>query len=193
MFFPLLLNQKFVYCKDMVDVSKDDTKCPKCGSPLGEVQMTATGRKLQRCSTAGPWDPKVKPTGCTYVKWFQVEPQALDEKCPKCGANLVLAVTRFGKKMKKCSTGGWDSVAKKATGCDYIEWLTGTTVPLEENCPECGNKLVLYTTSSGKKMKKCSTSGWDREKRVATGCTYVEWLKPGQEIEQPPPPEPSGA
>ena len=29
-------------------------------------------------------------------------------------------------------------------------------------------------------MKKCSTAGWDREKREATGCTYVEWLKPGE-------------
>ena len=27
--------------------------------------------------------------------------------------------------MKKCSTAGWDSTAKKATGCTYIEWLKG--------------------------------------------------------------------
>jgi hypothetical protein len=26
-------------------------------------------------------------------------------------------------------------------------------------------------------MKKCSTAGWDRDKKEATGCTYVEWLK----------------
>jgi hypothetical protein len=25
-------------------------------------------------------------------------------------------------------------------------------------------------------MKKCSTSGWDREARQATGCPYVMWL-----------------
>ena len=42
-----------------------------------------------------------------------------DELCPKCGAPLVLAVTRFGKKMKKCSKGGWDKEAKKA-GCDML-------------------------------------------------------------------------
>jgi DNA-directed RNA polymerase subunit M/transcription elongation factor TFIIS len=60
--------------------------CPKCGAPLGPVQETKTGRKLQRCSTAGPWDPKNKPTGCDYVKWLAVEPQTLDEKCPKCGS-----------------------------------------------------------------------------------------------------------
>jgi ssDNA-binding Zn-finger/Zn-ribbon topoisomerase 1 len=151
--------------------------CPKCGNPLGPVQETGTGRKLQRCSTAGPWDPKVKPTGCTYVKWLLVEPKTLDEKCPKCGNPLVLAVTRFGKKMKKCSTGGWDKTAKKATGCDYIEWINGTTEPLDEKCPACGEPLVLYTTSAGKRMKKCSTAGWDSVTRKATGCTHIEWLK----------------
>lgn len=163
--------------------------CPKCGSPLGEVTTTPTGKKLQRCSQ-GRWNAETKKNeGCDYVKWLQVEPQELDEKCPKCGQPLMLVVTRFGKKMKKCSAGGWDKVAKKPTGCDYVEWINGTSVPLDEECPECGSKLVLYTTAAGKKMKKCSTSGWDREKRVATGCTYVQWLKPGQEIEQPSPPE----
>jgi len=76
--------------------------------------------------------------------------------------------------------GGWDKTTKKATGCDYIEWINGTTEPLEEECPECGSNLVLYTTTSGKKMKKCSTSGWDREKKMPTGCPYVQWLRAGE-------------
>lgn len=151
--------------------------CPKCGQPLGEIVTTATGRKLQRCSRSS-WDPTTKTNvGCDYVKWLEVEPETLDEKCPKCGAPLVLMVTRFGKKMKKCSTGGWDKEKKEATGCDYVEWINGTTEPLDEECPQCGAKLVLYTTNAGKKMKKCSTSGWDKKARKATGCTYVYWLK----------------
>jgi ssDNA-binding Zn-finger/Zn-ribbon topoisomerase 1 len=163
--------------------------CPKCGSPLSEVVTTPTGKKLQRCS-AGSWNSETKRAeGCTFVKWLAVDPVTLDEKCPKCGNPLMLVVTRFGKKMKKCSTNVWDATAKKATGCDYVEWINGTTEPLDEECPDCGSKLVLYTTAAGKKMKKCSTSGWDREKRVATGCTYVQWLKAGVTMEQPPPPE----
>lgn len=159
--------------------------CPKCGNPLAEITTTKTGRQLQRCST-GSWDPEAKKAvGCDYVKWIETPPQELDEKCPKCGNPLVMATTRFGKKMKKCSTGGWDKEAKKATGCDFIEWINGTTEPLDEICPECGNKLVLYTTASGKKMKKCSTSGWDKVARVATGCTYVQWLKPGESTAAP--------
>lgn len=159
-----------------MDIQKNDI-CPKCGKPLGEITTTPTGRKLQRCS-GGSYDPETRQTnGCPFVKWLPVEPQKLDEKCPKCGHNLVLAVTRFGKKLKKCETAGWDAVNRKATGCDYVEWINGTTEKLDEDCPECGSKLVLYTTAAGKKMKKCETAGWDREKRQPTGCTYVEWLK----------------
>jgi ssDNA-binding Zn-finger/Zn-ribbon topoisomerase 1 len=154
--------------------------CPKCGAPLGEVTETKTGKKLQRCST-GSWNPETKKSeGCDYVKWLQAEPQELDEKCPKCGSPLMLQVTRFGKKMKKCSTGGWDAASKKTTGCDYVEWINGTSEPLDADCPQCGEKLVLFTTSAGKKMEKCSTAGWDSSARKATGCTYVKWLKPGE-------------
>lgn len=172
----------------------DAQTCPKCGSPLSEPTETKTGRKLQRCSK-GSWNPETKKNeGCDYVKWLEVEPQKLDEKCPKCGNPLVLQFTRFGKKMKKCSTGGWDKEAKKATGCDYVEWINGTTEPLPDKCPSCGNPLVLYTTAAGKRMIKCSTSGWDSAKKVATGCTYVHWLKPGEPVstgEEFLPPEPA--
>ena len=154
-----------------------EEKCPKCGSALGEITLTKTGRKLQRC-VAGSWDPKTRSNiGCDYVKWLEVEPQELSEKCPKCRSKLVLAFTRFGKKMKKCSAGSWDKETKKAVGCDYVEWINGTTEPLDEECPVCGEKLVLYTTANGKKMKKCSTSGWDKVAKKATGCAYVYWLK----------------
>ncbi len=161
--------------------TSSDTTCPKCGSPLSEVTTTASGKKLQKCST-GTWNPETrKAEGCDYVKWLPFEPKTLDEKCPKCGSPLVYTETRFGKKMKKCSAGGWDSAAKKATGCDFVEWINGTTEPLNQECPECGSQLVLYTTAAGKRMKKCSTSGWDAKNKVATGCTYVHWLKPGED------------
>ena len=160
-------------------MSDDQQTCPKCGAPLSEVTETPTGKKLRRCSQ-GSWNSEAKRVeGCDYVLWMPVEPQQLEEKCPKCGAALVLQVTRFGKKMKKCSTGGWDKEAKKATGCDYIEWLSGTTETLPDICPDCGAALVLYTTANGKRMKKCSTAGWDKAARKATGCQYIEWLKPG--------------
>ncbi len=155
----------------------DNNVCPKCGSALNEVETIKSGKQLQRCS-AGKWNPETRTVdGCDYVKWLTVPPQTLEEKCPKCGAPLVMQVTRFGKKMKKCSAGSWDKTTKKAVGCDYVEWINGTTEKTDEPCPKCGEPLVIFTTSAGKRMKKCSTAGWDRVARKATGCTYVEWLK----------------
>lgn len=164
--------------------------CPKCNTRLGEITTTKTGRKLQRCSN-GSWDSAAKETvGCDYVKWFPVEPQELDEKCPKCQAKLILATTRFGKKMKKCSNSSWDKVERKAVGCDYVEWINGTTEPLDEECPQCGSRLVLFTTNAGKKMKKCSTAGWDKQAKKPTGCTYIQWLKASIQPEFLPPEPP---
>jgi ssDNA-binding Zn-finger/Zn-ribbon topoisomerase 1 len=157
-------------------VETDDI-CPKCGSTLGEEVTTKSGRKLKRCSN-GKWNEETrKNEGCDYVKWLPFEPQNLDEKCPKCGSNLVLTMTRFNKKMKKCSTATWDPNTKTAGGCDYIEWVKGTIEQLDEKCPKCGNNLVIYTSSSGKRMKKCSTNSWDPQTRSATGCDFIEWLK----------------
>lgn len=168
-----------------MDIAPSET-CPKCGSPLKPVETTSTGRKLQRC-TNGSWNSQTRMAeGCDYVKWINDPPESLDEKCPKCGSNLILQTTRFGKKMKKCSAGGWDKESKQATGCDYVDWMDKRET-LEEVCPRCGEKLILQTLSSGKRLKKCSTAGWDRETKTATGCGYVQWLndKPSTPSVQP--------
>jgi hypothetical protein len=152
-----------------------EDKCPKCGSSLSAQETTPTGKKLQRCSQ-GQWNSETRQTeGCAFVKWIQDPPQELDEKCPKCGEKLLLQTTRFGKKMKKCSAGGWDREEKKPTGCTYVDWLDERQI-LDEKCPKCENKLVLTTVSGGKKLKKCETAGWDSKNKTATGCDYVEWL-----------------
>ncbi|MBW7960285.1 topoisomerase DNA-binding C4 zinc finger domain-containing protein [Patescibacteria group bacterium] len=163
----------------MVDKKIDESNetCPKCGSVLGDEYETKTGRKLRRCSV-GRWDPETKKVkGCDYVKWLPVEPKVLEENCPKCGAPLIMTVTRFGKKMKKCSTATWDSKTKTAGGCDFIEWIKGMSETLEEDCPKCGSKLILYTSPNGKKLKKCSTNQWDPKEKIAVGCDFVEWQK----------------
>lgn len=155
----------------------EPTVCPKCQSPLGEIVTTKAGKRLQRCST-GSWNEEThKVDGCDYVKWLAFEPVTLDEKCPKCGSPLVMTMTRFNKKMKKCSTATWDPKTKTAGGCDFIEWIKATVEQLDELCPKCNSKLVKVETATGKKMKKCSTAGWDRATRTTTGCDYIEWLK----------------
>jgi len=161
----------------MDDIKKESGVCPKCGSPLGEVTTTKSGKQLQRCST-GSWNPDTRSIeGCDYIKWITPEPIQLDEKCPKCGSPLLETVTRSGKKMKKCSTGTWDPKTKTAGGCDFVEWPKAQVEELDEVCPKCGEKLVMMTTSSGKRLKKCSTNSWDREKKMAIGCDFTEWQK----------------
>ena len=41
--------------------------CPKCGSPLGPITETATGRKLQRCST-GSWNKETKQNAGVFAR-----------------------------------------------------------------------------------------------------------------------------
>ena len=160
----------------MQDQTDSDNTCPRCGSALGEITTTKSGRQMQRCST-GSWNPETKKVeGCPYVKWFDVPPKELDEKCPKCGSPLLLVVTRFDKRLKRCSTSKWDTQTRTSSGCDYVEWLKGTTENLDEDCPKCGSKLVLYTSASGKQLKKCSTNKWDSQKREASGCEFVQWI-----------------
>ncbi len=115
---PLNFLQHFYHSRDILFFMNDILEaCPKCTKPLNPVTTTATGRQLQRCS-AGSWNPQTKQNeGCDYVKWLQVPAQELDEKCPKCSSPLVLQTTRFGKKMKKCSTGGWDKESDRLRLC----------------------------------------------------------------------------
>ena len=52
-----------------------------------------------------------------------------------------------------------------------------TAVPAASQvCPVCGSPTVFTETKTGKKLEKCSTSGWDSINKVATGCSYVRWL-----------------
>ncbi|MDQ3239426.1 MAG: hypothetical protein M3P33_02795, partial [bacterium] len=132
---------------DTIDSTTVDLElCPKCGAELADETTTQTGKRFQRC-TQGSWDPQTKQVeGCDYVKWLTAIPVELDETCPKCKSPLVLATTKSGKKMKKCSTSGWDAETRQATGCEYIEWINGSTEMIAEDCPQYGSSLVLYTT-----------------------------------------------
>lgn len=70
----------------------------------------------------------------------------------------------------------WDPTTHTASGCDYVEWVKATTEQLDEDCPQCGSKLVLVHTATGKTLKKCSTGKWNPRTKTAEGCTYIEWL-----------------
>lgn len=54
---------------------------------------------------------------------------------------------------------------------------TSSAIPtVAEICPVCGSSTILTETKTGKKLEKCSTSGWDSVNKVPTGCSFVKWL-----------------
>jgi len=66
---------------------------------------------------------------------------------------------------------------QKGRSCDYVEWINGTTEKTDEDCPSAeksSSSLQLMPVEEWK-MLNCS---WDSAARKATGCTYIEWLKP---------------
>lgn len=69
----------------------------------------------------------------TYSKPYnapKIDPEL--GECPKCHSPLIEKILG-GKKAIKCSAGGWDWQAKKATGCDFIKWPEPIdTLPTDE-------------------------------------------------------------
>ncbi|MDP3888460.1 MAG: type I DNA topoisomerase, partial [bacterium] len=87
-----------------------------------------------------------------------VETEVTDEKCPECGAPLVVRLGKFGKFLS-CS---------KFPECKF------TKPYLKEagfKCPKCGSPVVMRKTKKGKMFYGCSK--WP-------ACNYATWKKPGK-------------
>jgi DNA topoisomerase-1 len=143
-----------------------DETCENCGKPM----VVKRGRFGQFLACTGY--PECKTTrkliatkqGVTAAK----PDQMLDEKCPKCGSNLVLKHGRFGeftacsnyptcRYVKQKSTGvlcpkdGGDVVERKSRrgkafygcanypDCDFTLWNR----PVPEKCPDCGAPFLV--------------------------------------------------
>ncbi len=140
--------------------------CENCGKPM----VVKRGRFGQFLACTGYPDCKTTrkliatKAGVTAAK----PDQMLDEKCPKCGSNLVLKQGRFGeftacsnypscKYVKQKSTGvlcpkdGGDIVERKSRrgkvfygcanypDCDFTLWNR----PVPEKCPDCGAPFLV--------------------------------------------------
>jgi len=85
-----------------------------------------------------------------------VETEVTDEKCPQCGAPLVVRLGRYGKFLS-CS---------KFPECKFTKPF------IKEagfNCPKCGAPVVLRKTKKGKTFYGCSK--WPK-------CDFATWRKP---------------
>ena len=145
---------------------EEEEACENCGRPM-VVKRGRFGRFLA-CSGY----PECKTTRkliSTSQGLSAAKPdQPLDEKCPKCDANLVIKQGRFGEftacsnypkcryvKLKStgvaCPTDGGDIVERKSRrgrvfygcsnypGCDFTLW----NKPLKEVCPTCGAPFLV--------------------------------------------------
>ncbi len=91
-----------------------------------------------------------KKRDTTKIKVFE----ETDEKCPKCGAPLVIKFSRFGK-FYACSNFPSCKFTKP-----FIKYVK------DVRCPECGGRIVIRYTKKGKKFygcenySKCKFSTW---------------------------------
>jgi DNA topoisomerase-1 len=140
--------------------------CENCGRPM-TVKRGRFGQFL--ACTGYPECKTTRKIIATKQGMTAARPdQILDEKCPKCGSNLVLKHGRFGeftacsnypacKYVKQKSTGvlcpkdGGEIVEKKSRrgkvfygcanypDCDFTLW----NKPLPEPCPDCGAPFLV--------------------------------------------------
>jgi DNA topoisomerase-1 len=143
-----------------------DELCEKCGSPMALRQ----GRYGEYLACTGY--PKCRSTRKVVRvngKAVAQEEKVLEEKCPKCGSNLIRRLGKYGhfsscgnypecKYIKAESTGvgcpqcGEGELVEKRSrrrrvfygcsrypDCDYVLWRK----PVPEPCPDCGEPFLL--------------------------------------------------
>ena len=86
----------------------------------------------------------------------KIEVEQTEEKCPQCGANLVIRMGRFGKFLA-CS---------KFPQCKFTKSFTQTT---NFKCPKCGGDVIIKMTKRRRKFYGCANY---------PKCDFASWKKP---------------
>jgi DNA topoisomerase I len=151
------------------DSEQEEEYCENCGRVM--VLRNGPWGPFMACPGYNE-DPPCKTVRRLHQKQQQKPPQPLDEKCPKCGEQLVLRNGQYGEfvscsgypkckyikqntigvKCPKCHEG--DIVEKKARrgnffyGCsEYPKCdFTANYKPVDKKCPECGSPYLLEKT-----------------------------------------------
>lgn len=156
-----VLNDFYIPFKNVLDqVEKqiEKPKCELCGSDM-EIKVGRFGRFL--ACTNYPKCKNVKSLKDFSQKEKKLEElnNQLNEKCPKCGSQLVYRNSKFGKFIG-CS---------KYPECDYTR-----TITLGIKCPKCENgEIVARYTKRRRIFYGCSNY---------PQCNYSTWNKPTGEI-----------
>jgi DNA topoisomerase I len=183
--YPECTNTKELETQEVSDSEGEEGEpepCENCGKPM----VLKRGRFGQFLACTGY--PECKTTRkiiATKGGLKAAKPdQILDEKCPKCGSNLVIKQGRFGEftactnypackhvKLKPtgvmCPVDGGDIVERKSRrgkafygcanypDCEFTLWKR----PIPEKCPDCGAAYLLerVTKKQGRQLvcEKC--------------------------------------
>jgi DNA topoisomerase-1 len=112
-----------------VPAEQSDEVCDKCGKPM-VVKMGRFGRFLA-CSG---WPD------CDFSKPLVI---AMPGKCPKCGSRILKKTSRNGYTYYGCER----NRTVNGPTCDFMTW----DVPVEENCPVCGQTMFKKSGRGAKK------------------------------------------
>ncbi len=130
--------------------------CPKCGAKL-VIKLSRFG-KFVSCSTFPECDysrPLEKPDPAKEAELQQLQEKLKDEKCPECGAAMIVKTGRYGEFLA-CTR------YPKCKGTKAIEKQIGM------KCPDCGEgEIIEKRTKRGKtfwgcnRFPKCKYATWD--------------------------------
>jgi DNA topoisomerase-1 len=143
-FVDYLVNGDKVDKNSIVILGKSEEKCPECGSEmvirLGRFGKFLSCGKFPECK--GMKALSVAEGGVAVEEVvFDPEKFLAAEPCPKCGGEMELKASRFGK-FWACK--------------NYPKCKGAVPLKLKENCPECGKPLVERKGRWGKTFTGCS-------------------------------------
>ena len=175
--------------KNMEQISiESDVVCPNCGKKM-IIRTSRFGSQFLGCS-GYPECKTMLPLKTTNEE-AQAEPEKCEEKCEKCGSDMIFKVGPYGKYMEctnaECknrkrvvkSTGvacpkcGGDIVQRKSKygkffygcskypDCDFVLW----NEPTGEKCPKCNSLLVKKVLKRGTTIE-CSSKTCDYKREV---------------------------
>lgn len=142
-----------------------DLECDECKVPMklkfgrfgSYLKCTSCGKTL---STKNEEDFYIEGEILKVKEAMEnAKEEILDEKCPKCGAPLVIRKGRYGKFIG-CS---------RYPECDYTRALVEKA---RGNCPKCGADVLIRKSRKGKTYYICQNN---LEKK---GCDFISWYEP---------------
>ncbi len=139
--------------KEDVIAEKTDEVCDLCGAPM-MVKLGRNGKFLS-CSKY-PECKNAKPLKADAEKEAKLQEEFKDEKCDKCGSQMVIKRGRFGEFLA-CSA--------------YPQCKTTRPLAhaLNVKCPKCGGNVAEKRTKRGKVFYGCANY---------PTCDFATWKKP---------------